>query len=47
VSTAAVFLPLVAAFIAGFFGRLIGDRAAQLVTCAARVHAGLCGNVVV
>jgi NADH-quinone oxidoreductase subunit L len=29
----AVFLPLVGAFIAGFFGRLIGDRGAQVVTC--------------
>ncbi|MGH6989146.1 MAG: NADH-quinone oxidoreductase subunit L [Stellaceae bacterium] len=31
----AVFLPLLGAFIAGFFGRVIGDRAAQIVTCAA------------
>jgi len=46
VSTAAVFLPLVAAFIAGFFGRLIGDRGAQLVTCGAMVLAGLCGIAV-
>ncbi len=30
---AAVFLPLLGAFVAGFFGRVIGDRAAQLVTC--------------
>ena len=30
---AAVFLPFVGAIIAGLFGRLIGDRAAQLVTC--------------
>ena len=30
-----VFLPLVAAAIAGFFGRAIGDRGAQLVTCGA------------
>ncbi|HIJ37521.1 MAG TPA: NADH-quinone oxidoreductase subunit L [Rhodospirillaceae bacterium] len=29
-----VFLPLLGAFIAGFFGRRIGDRGAQLVTCA-------------
>jgi NADH-quinone oxidoreductase subunit L len=29
-----VFLPLLAAAIAGFFGRVIGDRASQLVTCA-------------
>jgi len=30
-----VFLPLIAAVIAGFFGRVIGDRGAQLVTCGA------------
>jgi NADH-quinone oxidoreductase subunit L len=35
VSVTAVFLPLLAAFIAGLFGRLIGDRGAQLVTCGA------------
>ena len=28
-------MPLVGAAIAGLFGRVIGDRAAQLVTCAA------------
>ena len=31
--TAAVFLPLLGAFIAGFFGRLIGDRGSQIFTC--------------
>ncbi|ACI98641.1 NADH-quinone oxidoreductase subunit L [Rhodospirillum centenum] len=30
---AAVFLPLLGAFVAGFFGRFIGDRGAQIVTC--------------
>ena len=30
---AAVFLPLLGAFIAGFFGRWIGDRGAHIVTC--------------
>jgi NADH-quinone oxidoreductase subunit L len=34
VTLAAVFLPLLGAFIAGFFGRWIGDRGAQIVTCA-------------
>jgi len=29
-----VFLPLLGAIIAGFFGRKIGDRASQIVTCA-------------
>jgi len=43
VSIAAVFLPLIAAFVAGFFGRWIGDRGAQLVTCGAMCLAGLCG----
>ncbi len=33
--TAVVFLPLLAAFIAGFFGRKIGDKGAQIVTCGA------------
>ena len=32
---AIVFLPLAASLIAGFFGRLIGDRASELVTCLA------------
>jgi len=31
---AAIFLPLLGAFIAGFFGRWLGDRGSQLVTCA-------------
>jgi NADH-quinone oxidoreductase subunit L len=35
VIVAAIFLPLIASIIAGFFGRWIGDRGAQLVTCAA------------
>ena len=34
-AVAIVFLPLLAAIIAGFFGRVIGDRGAQLVTCGA------------
>ncbi len=29
----AIFLPLIGALVAGFFGRAIGDRGAQLVTC--------------
>ncbi|UEM05863.1 NADH-quinone oxidoreductase subunit L [Skermanella rosea] len=32
---AAIFLPLLAAFIAGFFGRFIGDRGSQIVTSGA------------
>ncbi|MGE0257964.1 MAG: NADH-quinone oxidoreductase subunit L [Alphaproteobacteria bacterium] len=34
-AVAVVFLPLLAAVIAGFFGRAIGDRGSQLVTCGA------------
>ena len=34
-TVAAIFLPLLGAFIAGFFGRFIGDRGAQLATCTA------------
>jgi len=30
---AIVFLPLVGALLAGFFGKIIGDRGAHLVTC--------------
>ena len=33
----AVFLPLIGAAIAGLFGRLIGDRASQYVTCGALI----------
>ncbi|MBI4969752.1 MAG: NADH-quinone oxidoreductase subunit L [Rhodospirillales bacterium] len=31
----AVFLPLIGAAVAGFFGRFLGDKGAQFVTCAA------------
>ncbi len=41
-----VFLPLLGAVIAGLFGRLIGDRAAQLVTCGGLILAALCSWVV-
>ncbi len=40
---AAIFLPLLGAFIAGFFGRWIGDRGAQLVTCLAMAIAAVLG----
>src|SRR5437764_10236422 len=33
--TLVVFLPLLGAAIAGFFGRALGDRGSQLVTCGA------------
>lgn len=35
--SAIVFLPLVGAIIAGFGGRVIGDRGAQIVTCGAMI----------
>ncbi|RMF10454.1 MAG: NADH-quinone oxidoreductase subunit L [Alphaproteobacteria bacterium] len=38
---AIVFLPLIGAIIAGFFGRWIGDRGAQLVTCSLLVVSAL------
>jgi len=42
---AAVFLPLIGSIIAGFFGRWIGDRGAQLVTCLAMALSALFGIV--
>ncbi len=41
-----VFLPLLAAAVAGFFGRAIGDRGAQLVTCGALVVSAVLGWLV-
>ncbi|HEX3952992.1 MAG TPA: NADH-quinone oxidoreductase subunit L, partial [Stellaceae bacterium] len=38
-----VFLPLLASAIAGFGGRALGDRGAQVVTCAALLLAMVCG----
>jgi NADH-quinone oxidoreductase subunit L len=40
-----VFLPLLAAIVAGFFGRAIGDRGAQIVTCGALLLSMLLGLV--
>jgi NADH-quinone oxidoreductase subunit L len=34
-ASAIVFLPLIAAFIVGLFGRVLGDRASQVITCGA------------
>ena len=39
---AAVFLPLLGAIIAGFFGRIIGDRPSQIVTCLGIGLAAVC-----
>jgi NADH-quinone oxidoreductase subunit L len=42
---AAVFLPLLGAFISGFFGRWLGDRGAQIVSCAGVGLAAVCGVI--
>ena len=42
---AIVFLPLIGAIIAGLFGRVIGDRGAQWVTCGAMVLSGFCAII--
>src|SRR5688572_29850909 len=39
---ASVFLPLLGAAIAGFFGRFIGDRGAHIVTCLGIGLAAVC-----
>jgi NADH-quinone oxidoreductase subunit L len=46
IHAASVFLPLVGAIVAGLFGRLIGDRGAQLVTCGAMVLSAFAGAAV-
>ena len=38
---AVVFLPLLGAFLAGFFSRILGDRGAQIVTCACSLAAAV------
>jgi NADH-quinone oxidoreductase subunit L len=45
VAVAIVFLPLLASVIAGFFGRFIGDRGAQIVTCGALLLSAVLGVV--
>ena len=42
-AAAVVFLPLFASVIAGFFGRAIGDRGAQLITCGALLLSAVLG----
>ncbi|HTZ81260.1 MAG TPA: NADH-quinone oxidoreductase subunit L [Stellaceae bacterium] len=44
-SVAVVFLPLLGAIIAGFFGRWIGDRGAQVVTCGGLLLAAVLGII--
>ncbi|MEQ8397188.1 NADH-quinone oxidoreductase subunit L [Thalassobaculum sp.] len=43
--SAIVFLPLVGALIAGFGGRVIGDRGAQIVTCGAMIVSSILGVI--
>ena len=38
---AVVLLPLLGAFIAGFFGRMIGDKASMIITCSFLVLSAL------
>jgi len=45
-ATGIVFFPLLGAIIAGFFGRFIGDRASQIVTCLGMVLSAICAWVV-
>ena len=45
-AVAVVFLPLAAAIIAGFFGRAIGDRGSQIVTCGALLISAALGILV-
>jgi len=40
-----VFAPLLGAIIAGLFGRIIGDRGSQLVTCGLMGVAALCSVI--
>ena len=40
---AVVFLPLIAAIVAGFFGRTIGDRGSQIITCGALLLSAVLG----
>ncbi len=42
-AVAVVFLPLVAAIIVGFFGRAIGERGSQLITCSALLLSAVLG----
>jgi NADH-quinone oxidoreductase subunit L len=41
-AAAVVFLPLIGCIIAGVFGRIIGDRGAQLVTCGGLILSAVC-----
>jgi NADH-quinone oxidoreductase subunit L len=43
-AVAVVFLPFLAAVIVGFFGRVIGDRGSQLITCGALLLSAVLGG---
>ncbi|MBX9634645.1 MAG: NADH-quinone oxidoreductase subunit L, partial [Magnetospirillum sp.] len=43
---AAIFLPLLGSIVAGFFGRFIGDRGAQLVTCTLMGISAACAALI-
>jgi len=40
--TAGIFFPLLGAFVAGFFGRILGDRLSQIVTCIGTGLSAVC-----
>ncbi|HRY26969.1 MAG TPA: hypothetical protein P5558_21555, partial [Geminicoccaceae bacterium] len=42
-----VFAPLLGAIVAGLFGRIIGDRASQLVTCGLMGVSALCSIIAI
>jgi NADH-quinone oxidoreductase subunit L len=42
----AIFLPLIGAILAGFFGRLLGDRGSQFVTCGCMLVSAVLGCVI-
>jgi NADH-quinone oxidoreductase subunit L len=44
--TATVFLPLLGALIAGLFGRFIGDRGAQIITCALLITSAVLAGLI-
>jgi NADH-quinone oxidoreductase subunit L len=43
---AIVFLPLLGAFVAGFFGRQIGDRGSQYLTCTLLIFSAVLSWIV-
>ena len=42
----AIFLPLIGAILAGFLGRLLGDRGSQIVTCGCMLLSAVLGCII-